>query len=117
MSHISHKRDLYLVKEYKLQKQTIPCKKRFHFKRILICLLNLLKAMQLAGQENAQVSSYRRSTTRCHHNQCNQMAVCNVSCIPCEEALPDLKFFSKSITCASIVPSNHGILLLCKHLW
>lgn len=113
MSQIPHKRDVYLVKECKLQKRKLQ--KKFHFKIIPICLLNL-KAMQLAGQENAQVSSYRRSATRCHHNQCNQMAVHNLSCIPCKESLPHLKFFCKSITCFSIVPGNHGILLLCKHL-
>lgn len=116
MSHISHKRDMYLVKECKLQKENnFLQKKRFHFKIILICLLNSLKAVQLAGQENAQVSSYR-SATRCRHNQCNQMSVHNVSCIPCEEPLPHLKFFCKSITCFSIVAGNHGILLSCKLL-
>lgn len=57
----------------------------------LICLLNLLQAMQLVGQENVQVSSYRRNATRCHRNQCNQMAVHNVSCIPCKESFPHLK--------------------------
>lgn len=44
MSHVSHKRDLYLVKECKLQKENNSLQKKIPLQTVLICLLNLLKA-------------------------------------------------------------------------